>query len=105
MPVAQLRRNLKAAERLDLILRRAVPDRVRSPQDIVRSAELEELPESVSRRIRIAHEVAPSGAQLCIHVSPGLHAVLCEAGAKCVDTVGSFRVVRAFRFIRNEARV
>src|ERR687895_1704941 len=45
--IPQFGRNLESPERLDLVLRRAVPDRVGAPQDVVRPAVADEFSQCV----------------------------------------------------------
>src|SRR5215471_2715453 len=66
--VGELRGDLEAAEGLDLILGRAVPDRIRTPEHVVLPHVLDELAERMGRRIRIAHEEPPGRPQLGIDV-------------------------------------
>ena len=60
--LAEFRRDLEGAEGLDLVLRRAVPDRVRAPQHVVRPAMLQQLAE---RRARPARDRASGIARCC----------------------------------------
>src|SRR5688572_12676655 len=74
--LAQFGRDLERAERLDLVLRRAVPDRVRAPEHVVGPAMLQQLAESVRRLRRIAHQEAPGAAEFRIDVGAGLDPAL-----------------------------
>src|SRR6202521_3588118 len=96
MPLAQLGRDLEGAERLDLVLRRSVPDRVRAPQDVVGTAVLEQLAQRMRRRVRVAHQEAPCGAQLRVDVGPRLDAVGDEARHQRINAVAALGVIGPF---------
>ena len=68
-------RDLKASEGLDLVLGRAVPECVGPPQHIVLADMLEKFAKKVRGRGRIAHDVAPGGAELGIDVGVPADAV------------------------------
>src|SRR5688572_22661540 len=94
--LAQLVRDLERAERLDLVLRRAVPDRVRAPQHVVLADVLEQLAHRVCGRGWIAHrQETPGRAELRIHVAVRLHARVQHRGDQRIDAVGALRIVRA----------
>src|SRR5688572_807835 len=84
---AQLRRDLESAKRLDLVLRRTVPDRVGAPQHVVLTAILDELAERMRRAVGIAHEKAPGAAELGINVAVRLDPVLDQRADERVDAV------------------
>src|SRR5919108_5514102 len=64
--------NFKAPERFDLPLRRAVPDRVRSPQHVVGTKGRDDLAEQVGARGGIGRDQLPEGG-------PQLHVDVLEA--------------------------
>src|SRR5436190_3243550 len=103
---AQLRSDLERAERLDLVLRRAVPDRVRAPQHVVLAGVLEQLANAVCSRLGVAHQEAPGAAELGVDVRVRLDAVLDERAYERVDTVTlRIVVVRLLLHGRHESRV
>src|ERR1043166_9228788 len=67
-PISQWRGNLESAEGLDLVLRRAVPDRVGAPKHVVLPAVADQLAHRVRSLLGLAHEEAPRAAQLGKHV-------------------------------------
>src|SRR5439155_13507837 len=64
----QLRADLEGAQRLDLILRRAVPDGVRAPQHVVLAHETQELAEEVGGLGRVAHRLPPRRSDVRVDV-------------------------------------
>src|SRR5207244_8586306 len=61
--------DLEAPERLDLPLRRAVPDRVRAPEDVVGPERADDLTDQVRARRRIVgHELSERGPELHVDV-------------------------------------
>src|SRR5688572_7673427 len=66
---------LERPERLDLVLRRAVPDRVGPPEDVIGAAGADQLAKRVRGLFRLAHQVAPGAAELGINVRTGSYAV------------------------------
>ena len=104
--LAQLRGDLERAKRVDLVLRRAVPDAVGAPEHVVLADGLDELAQRVRRARRIAHQEAPGRAELGVDVRARLHVVLRERVHERVHAlVAVRRVARAFRLPRHEARV
>ena len=97
------RRDLERAERLDLVLRGAVPDRVGAPQHVVLAEVREQLAERVRGRVRIAHQEAPGRAELGVDVAALAEAAVAQARDQRVDAVGALRVVRAFGLVRRRS--
>src|SRR6185503_3962420 len=64
MPRPQSGSNLESAERLDLVLRRAVPDGVGAPENVVLPAMADQLAERVGGLLGLAHQEAPRAAEL-----------------------------------------
>src|ERR671931_1324840 len=104
--VAQLSADLESAEGLDLVLRRAVPDRVGAPEHVVLAAVLDELAKRVRRVFGVAHEEAPGAAELRVDVGVRRDAVLDERAHQRVDAVALRRgIVGLLLHAGDEARV
>src|SRR6266545_6163360 len=84
---AQLGRDLESAKRLDLILRRAVPDGVGAPEHVVLAAIFDELAERMGRAGGIAHKKAPGTAELGVNIAVWLDTVLDQRADEGVDAV------------------
>ena len=85
VPVLELRGDVQRAERLDLVLGRAVEDRVRAPQHVVLADVLQELPEHVRRLGRRSHEVPEGGTELRVDILVRTHARLAKRRDQPVD--------------------
>src|SRR5690606_8356924 len=90
--------DLERAERLDLVLRAAVPDRIRPPQDPLLAEISEQLAHHMGGLLRPSHEVAPERAHLRIEIAlialqPGVLVRLDQP----VDTLRILRIVGPFR--------
>src|SRR5262245_2225286 len=79
--------DLECAKRLDLILRRAVPDRISAPEHVVLAAILEELAERMRRAVGVAHEEAPRAAELGIDIAVRFDTVLNQRADESVNAV------------------
>ena len=87
----QCRRDLKASEGLDLVLRRAVPKCVRAPEHIILADVRKELAKKVRGSGRIAHDVAPGRAKLGIDVGVPADAVNLHRLDQSIDAAGGVR--------------
>ena len=85
MALLQLSADLEGAQRLDLVLRRAVPDRIGAPEHTLGADMLEQLAERVRRLGRIAHHDAPRRAELGIDIGVRRHAVVGERLDQRID--------------------
>src|SRR5688572_7792552 len=104
--VAQFRRNLKSAKRLDLILGRAVPNRIGAPQHVVLAAILYQLAQCMRRAVPVAHEKAPGAAELGVNVAVGFDLVFDQRADESVDTVaGAAAIEGALGNSGNKTRV
>src|SRR5262245_2546954 len=79
--------DLECAKRLDLILWRAVPDRISAPEHVVLAAILEKLAERMRRTVGVAHEEAPRAAELGIDIGVWLDTVIDQRADEGVDAV------------------
>src|SRR5262245_25895193 len=102
--LAQFRRDLEGAERLDLVLRRAVPNRIRAPEHVVRTNVLQELAEPMRGLRRVAHQEAPGAAELRVDVRPGAESAFLERADQRIDAVGG-RAVWLLLDLGHEPRV
>ena len=113
VPILELVGDVERAERLDLILRRAVEQAVGPPEHVVLTHVLKELSQHVRRLRRVPHDVPPGRAELRVHVLVGADARPSHRGDQAVDAdapgwavVGAFggpRLVR--RVVDDEVRV
>src|SRR5712692_7769628 len=71
----------EAAEGLELVLRRAVPDRIGAPEHTVLADMAQQLAQRMRRRGRVAHEEAPRAAELGIDIAVGREALVDADGA------------------------
>src|SRR5260370_27880185 len=89
----ELLADLERAERLDLILRRAIPDRVGTPEDVVLADMAHKLAKRVCGACRIAHQETPGAAELCINVGTGADSILGQRMDETVDAALGMRGV------------
>src|SRR5260221_2537063 len=93
--LAQLAVHGEAAERLELVLGRAVPDRIGAPEHTVFTDMAQQLAQRMRRRGRVAHEEAPRAAELGIDIAVGRDAVVDQRLDQAVDAaLGMRRVER-----------
>src|SRR5690606_1375296 len=104
--VLEFRGDLEAAERLDLILRTAVPDAVGAPADSLLSEMLQQLAHEVSGLVGLRHVVAPDAAELGVEITfVRPEAVLVVRADQAVDALVVLRVVGTLDDARFEAGV
>ena len=103
--VLEFVRDLKGAEGLDLILRRAVPDAVGAAEDVLLADMFHQLADDVGGAVGVAHVVAPGAAEFGIDVGVARHAVVLDRADQRVDAFAARWIVRALGLAGNEARV
>src|SRR5260221_461088 len=93
--LAQLAVHGEAAERLELVLGGAVPDRIGAPGHTVFTDMAQQLAQPMRRRGRVAHGEAPRAAELGIDIAVGRDAVVDQRLDQAVDAaLGTGRVER-----------
>src|SRR6266851_4326445 len=96
----------EAAEGLELVLRRAVPDRIGAPEHTVLADMAQQLAQRMRRRGRVAHEEAPRAAELGIDIAVGRDAVVDQRLDQAADAaLGMRRVERTLAPADLEARM
>src|ERR687888_2061266 len=103
---ANFGRDLESSKRLDLVLRRAVPDGVGAPEHVVLATVFEELAERIRRAVGITHKKAPGATEFAVNVAVRFDAVLDQRANESIDTVArAASGVRALRNAGDETRV
>src|SRR6056297_1038369 len=87
--------DLERSEGLDLVLWRAVPDRIGAPQDVVLAEVQQQLAQRVRGRVGVAHQEAPGRAEFGVDVA-ALQFVLDDGLYERIDALAALGVVGAF---------